>query len=83
MISTMNYLEIDDQGYILEEYSKLINYFDPAIKFQLFLFGRQVNEKGISRSDLIFHCSRIYSMIYVRNMPQCLRNRQQKETMVS
>jgi len=38
-------LEVDDQGYILEEYSKFINYFDPAIKFELFLFGRQINEK--------------------------------------
>ncbi len=41
-------LEIDDQGYILEEYSKLINYFDPAIKFELFLFGRQVNERVLA-----------------------------------
>lgn len=38
-------LEIEDKGTILEEYSKLINYFDPAIHFQLFLFNRQVNEK--------------------------------------
>lgn len=37
-------LEIEDQGEILEEYSKLINYFDPSIKFELFLFNRQVNE---------------------------------------
>ncbi len=41
-------LEIDDQGYILEEYSKFINYFDPAIKFELFLFGRQVNERVLA-----------------------------------
>ena len=41
-------LEIEDRGYILEEYSKLINYFDPSIKFQLFLFNRQVNEKELS-----------------------------------
>ena len=36
-------LEIEDQGDILEEYSKLINYFDPSIKFELFLFNRQVS----------------------------------------
>ena len=40
-------LEIDDQGEILEEYSKLINYFDPSIKFELFLFNRQVNEQTL------------------------------------
>lgn len=33
-------LEVEDQADILEEYSKLINYFDPSIKFQLFLFNR-------------------------------------------
>ena len=27
-------LEVEDQGDILEEYSKLINYFDPSIKFE-------------------------------------------------
>ena len=40
-------LEIEDQGEILEEYSKFINYFDPSIKFQLFLFNRQVNEQTL------------------------------------
>ena len=40
-------LEIEDQGEILEEYSKLINYFDPSIKFELFLFNRQVNEQTL------------------------------------
>ncbi len=38
-------LEIEDQGEVLEEYSKLINYFDPSIRFSLFLFNRQVNEQ--------------------------------------
>lgn len=38
-------LEIEDQGEILEEYSKLINYFEPSIRFSLFLFNRQVNEQ--------------------------------------
>lgn len=41
-------LEIDDQEDILVEYSKLINYFDPSIKFELFLFNRQVNEKVLT-----------------------------------
>ena len=42
-------LEIEDQGAILEDYSKLINYFDPSIKFQLFLFNRQVSAKELAR----------------------------------
>ena len=42
-------LEIEDQGVILEDYSKLINYFDPSIKFQLFLFNRQVSAKELAR----------------------------------
>lgn len=41
-------LEVEDQGDILEEYSKLINYFDPSIKFELFLFNRQVNEQAFA-----------------------------------
>lgn len=41
-------LEIEDQGDILEEYSKFINYFDPTIQFELFLFNRQVNEKTLT-----------------------------------
>ena len=40
-------LEIEDQGEILEEYSRLINYFDPSIRFELFLFNRQVNEQTL------------------------------------
>jgi len=40
-------LETEDQADILEEYSKLINYFDPSIRIQLFLFNRQVNEKTL------------------------------------
>lgn len=36
-------LEVEDQGDILEEYSKFINYFDPSIRFGLFLFNRQAN----------------------------------------
>lgn len=37
-------LEQSDQEDILVEYSRFINYFDPSIKFELFLFNRQVNE---------------------------------------
>jgi hypothetical protein len=40
-------LEVEEQGDILEEYSKFINYFDPSIKFELFLFNRQVNEQAL------------------------------------
>lgn len=41
-------LEIEDQGDILEEYSKFINYFAPSIRFQLFLFNRQVSEQVLA-----------------------------------
>ena len=40
-------LEVQDQGLILEDYSKLINYFDPSVKFQLFLFNRRVSEEEL------------------------------------
>lgn len=38
-------LEVDEQADILAQYSKLINYFDPFVKFELVLFNRQVNEQ--------------------------------------
>ena len=41
-------LEVEDQGDILEEYSKLINYFDPSIRFEVFLFNRQVSEQALA-----------------------------------
>jgi len=41
-------LETEDQGDILMEYSRLINYFDPSIKFALFLFNRRANEKMLA-----------------------------------
>lgn len=41
-------LEVEEQGDILEDYSKFINYFDPSIQFELFLFNRQVNEKTLT-----------------------------------
>ncbi len=40
-------LEIEEQGEILEEYSKLLNFFDPSVRFELFLFNRQVNEQTL------------------------------------
>ncbi len=41
-------LEVDDQADILAQYSKLINYFDPSVKFELVLFNRQVNEQALT-----------------------------------
>ncbi len=41
-------LEVDDQADILAQYSKLINYFDPSVKFELVLFNRQVNEQMLT-----------------------------------
>ena len=40
-------LEVQDQGLILEDYSKMLNYFDPSVKFQLFLFNRRVSEEEL------------------------------------
>lgn len=46
-------LELEERGQILEDYSKLINYFDPSIKFQFFYFNRKVNEKRLkARFDI-------------------------------
>ena len=41
-------LEIEDKAYILELYSKLINYFEPSVKFEVFLFNRRVNEQTLT-----------------------------------
>ena len=41
-------LEVDEQADILAQYSKLINYFDPSVKFELVLFNRQVNEQVLT-----------------------------------
>ena len=41
-------LEVDEQADILAQYSKLINYFDPSVKFELVLFNRQVNEQMLT-----------------------------------
>ena len=53
----LNYvlLDEDERADILGLYSQLINYFDPSIGFQIFLFNRHVNEENASytcfRSD--------------------------------
>lgn len=41
-------LEVDEQADILAQYSKLINYFDPSVKFELVLFNLQVNEQVLT-----------------------------------
>ncbi|MCR5322275.1 MAG: conjugal transfer protein TraE, partial [Lachnospiraceae bacterium] len=41
-------LDEDEQMEILGLYSQLINYFDPSIHFQIFLFNRHVNEEALS-----------------------------------
>ncbi len=46
-------LEIEDQSDILEVYSKFINYFDPSIGIQLFLFGRRVDAKSLTERFVV------------------------------
>lgn len=46
----LNYVLLDEEerADILALYSQLINYFDPSIRFQIFLFNRHVNEETLS-----------------------------------
>ena len=45
--------DVEDQAEILGLYSQLINYFEPGIHFQVFLFNRQVGEQTlISRFEI-------------------------------
>ena len=46
----LNYvlLDEDERADILGLYSQLINYFDPSIGFQIFLFNRHVNEEVLA-----------------------------------
>ena len=46
----LNYvlLDEDERADILGQYSQFINYFDPSITFQLFLFNRHVNEETLA-----------------------------------
>lgn len=41
-------LGVEDQADVLGEYSKLISYFDPSIRLQLFLLNRQVSEQTLA-----------------------------------
>ena len=45
----MNYELLDDDGQdeILKAYGKFINYFDPGISFQIFLFNRHMGEGAV------------------------------------
>ena len=46
----LNYVLLDEEerADILGLYSQLINYFDPTISFQIFLFNRHVNEETLA-----------------------------------
>lgn len=44
-----NLLEKEDKYFVLDEYSELINYFDPGIHFSLFLFNRRVGDEVLQR----------------------------------
>ena len=46
----LNYvlLDEDERADILGLYSQFINYFDPSISFQIFLFNRHVNEETLA-----------------------------------
>ena len=46
----MNYELLDDneKADVLTSYSKFINYFDPGIRFQLFLFNRHMGEAALA-----------------------------------
>ena len=49
-------LDTTEQAEILQEYSKLLSYFEPGVKFQLFLFNRRVDrETLVSRIDTPMH----------------------------
>ena len=49
-IYDLNYVLLDEEerADILGLYSQLINYFDPTINFQIFLFNRHVNEETLA-----------------------------------
>ena len=51
----INYVLLDEQEQkdILGLYSQFINYFDPSIHFQIFLFNRHVNEETLSSQFMI------------------------------
>ncbi len=47
--SDQNYMLLDDEDRkaILSLYSQCINYFDPSVKFQIFLFNRKVSDETL------------------------------------
>ena len=46
-------LEDEEKRDILNEYGQFINYFDPSIHFQIFLFNRQINEQILEKQFTI------------------------------
>lgn len=63
-------LEVDEQADILAQYSKLINYFDPSVKFELVLFNRQVNEQVLTEQFDI-PLPPVSLTIFVKNTRRC------------
>ena len=46
-------LEGEDKTGVLEEYSTFINFFDPTISFNMFLFNRKINENTLKNQFII------------------------------
>ena len=70
-------LEVEDKAYILELYSKLINYFDPSVKFEVFLFNRRVNEQTLTEQFEIAMQNDIFDAIR-EEYTQMLKNQAAK-----
>ncbi len=53
--SDINYdlLEGEDKAGVLEDYSSFINFFDPTVKFNMFLFNRKINENVLKNQFII------------------------------
>ncbi len=51
----LNYvlLDVEEQAEVLGLYSQFINYFDPGISFQVFLFNRRAGEEGLVKRFVI------------------------------
>ena len=71
-------LEVDDQADILAQYSRLINYFDPSVKFELVLFNRQVNEQALTEQFDIPRQEDDFNDIR-EEYTEMLKNRRQRE----
>ena len=72
-------LEEGQKGDILEDYSRILNYFDPEIKFQLFLFKRKVSEERLERQFEVKQHDEAYKEI-VKEYEEILRKQSQKGT---